>query len=236
MRFGHRFESRYYQRSTLNDGLIVAWPLDEASGTRYPDYGGTEFNLTDVNTVGTADAPPGIGGLAASFDGATEYLYCADPFPPPSGMSVFAWVYATSVTSVRIIASQDSAAAGGRAWNLYLNAGAVECLLSANGSAFTTATVTGALSTNTWYLVGFSWDGATITAYKNTTAGTPSAFTSTIFDSAQELKIGAYRPTPTAYFAGRMCQILIHRRALASSEIAYLYAAGAGRPLSDWLT
>lgn len=234
MRFGHRFESRYgVSRSTLNDDLIVAWPLDEASGTRYPDYGGSAFDLTDVNTVGTADAPPGIGGLCANFNGSSEYLYCADPFPPPAALSVFAWVNASSVTGVRVVCSQDGLSE--RSWNLYLNAGVVECVLSADGTAFTTAQVSGAISTSAWYLVGFAWDGAKVTAYKNVTPGTPLTFASALFNSPQQVKIGAFRSTPFGFFAGRIAQPLIWSRALTLTEITYLYNSGSGRPLSDWL-
>jgi len=235
MRFGHRFDLRYQQKSALAEDLIVAWPLDEASGTRYPYYGGTEFNLTDVNTVGTADAPPGIGGRCANFDGSTEYLYCADPFAPPSALTVSAWVYQPGGISTKIIAGVRGAA-GTFSWGLYLATLTPRFFVSANGTAITEVNAA-AISGSTWTLLTAVWTGASLLLYKDLTPGSPAAFSSALFDSTEPLSIGAgtISTTPAFFFGGRIAQPLIWSRAIAPSEIAYLYNSGNGRPLTDWL-
>lgn len=233
MRFGHRFESRYYQKPTLSEDLIVAWELDETSGTRYPYYGGSEFNLTDVNTVGTADAPPGIGGLCASFNASnTEYLYCADPFPPPLAFSVSAWVYVYSLSVYHGIVGQD--VSPNRMWLLYIgNTNATQFILSADGTAITVATG-GAVSSGEWTLVTGVWNGTNVVVYKNLAAGVPVAFSGPVFNGTANLAIGA-RSGGALLCNGRIAQPLIWRRALTLTEITYLYNSGNGRPLSDWL-
>lgn len=240
MRFGHRFESRYgSSRSTLNDDLIAAWPLDEASGTRYADYGGSAFDLTEVDGVGTADAPSGIGGLCANLNGSSEYLYCADPFAPPSALSITAWVYPLSVSGADIIVSQDRVTTGSdRAFGLYLSNGVITSYLSVNGTAVVNAAAGAALSTSAWAQAALVWNGSTITSYRNTVAGTPAAFaTSAYWNSAEPLRIGAHSISGviSSFFHGRIAQPLIWSRTLTAAEIAYLYNSGSGRPLSDWL-
>ena len=78
--------------STLNNGLVAFWKLDEASGTRYDAVGSN--HLTDVNTVGQAD---GKIGKAALFVAANdEYLSIADNADLSMGdidFTVALWLY-----------------------------------------------------------------------------------------------------------------------------------------------
>lgn len=81
--------------STLLNGLISYWPLDETSGTRYDAVG--DNALTDDNTVG---ADGGVSGVAASFVAASSESLAsvtADPVPGTGDFTVSLWFKANSL-------------------------------------------------------------------------------------------------------------------------------------------
>src|SRR5512137_2929130 len=76
--------------STLLNGLVAYWPLDEQSGTRYDAVG--DADLTDNNTVLASNAGP--SGTVASFVAAnSESLSVATPWNGTTSVTIAGWVY-----------------------------------------------------------------------------------------------------------------------------------------------
>lgn len=237
MRFGHRFESRYYQKSTLSEDLIVAWELDETSGTRYPYYGGTEFNLTDVNTVGTGAAPAGIGGLCASFASASNEGLLLSPCPEAlrftGSFTLAAWINPTGVQAINSIFNRWDGSPN-TSWVLYyLNTGRIQLSVSSSGTGFVLTQALGVPAG--WVLAFGGYDGANIHAAYNDSAESNIPHATGIFAGTSDLMLGKRNIANTQKFDGLMCQCVAWSRWLSASERAYLYNSGDGRPLSDWL-
>ena len=76
--------------STLLDGLVSYWPLNELSGVRYDSVG--DNDLTDNNTV--LYVPTGPKGTVANFVAAnTEYLSSASTLTLTQAFTTSVWVY-----------------------------------------------------------------------------------------------------------------------------------------------
>ena len=77
--------------STLTDGLVAYWPLDEASGTR-ADSHSNSLDLTDNNTVSQGTGH--VYANAADFEEATrEYLSRASTdLLQPLSFSISLWI------------------------------------------------------------------------------------------------------------------------------------------------
>lgn len=232
---------------------MVAWPLDEASGTRYPDYGGSAFNLTDVNTVGSAAAPTGIGGVCASFEESTsEYLYATNTqtlaLKPLQIISVSAWVYFDSFTDpYSTILGRFNIVGSSRQWILAYDTDPTPDVMrfrvSSNGTSLASVDSSVSFSLSTWYHVVAICDGAQLAISVNGTVDTTPYSSGIYTGGIQATMLGAFgngggegTSSYNSYHDGRISQALIWSRAITSDEITYLYNSGNGRPLSDWLT
>jgi len=104
----------------------------------------------------------------------------------------------------------------GYAWYFKNTAGTVKQAPTSGWVAYTP---------NTWTMLAYSWDGATITAYKNTSVvASDIALTGTLACSSYALTIGS-RSNNSEGFTGSLGEVLIYNRALTATEIAYLYHA-----------
>jgi hypothetical protein len=217
--------------STLLDGLVSWWDLDETSGTRVAAVG--ETDLTDVNTVGYTS---GKVGNAASFVAArTEYLYSVDgsiPEPAATSMSWSLWFYPT-VNGIKYLMAKSSAGADFAPYvtvNPAFGGGEVQVLFANTlGSTFQAGGtgVSGLL--NSWNHLVITWDLSTqvINAYVNGTAlaGSPVTLTGTVQNNTGWFLVGA---VPGAFWDGYVDLLGIWSRVLTADEITELYNAGAG--------
>lgn len=212
--------------ATLATNLEHYWKLEEASGTRNDEIGGS--HLTDNNTVTSA---AGKSGNAASFiAGNSEYLsHTGVSVEAYSGFTIDGWLYVDSTFA-------GGAAATGkwnaRGWNLFAtNAGAgvttprFYCFGNGqNDSIDWTSTV----PADAFYHFLVYYDGAVIGIRIN--GGTPVTTAHTVPPDDTGLDFNIGRTTDGAgYLTGRWDEFAIWSRALTAQEQLDRYNSGAGR-------
>lgn len=129
----------------------------------------------------------GCGDYWAASDGA-EWGFGAVDF------TVECWVRCPAATAgVRCVVSQYNTTSNQRAWAFQVNStGTILFGYSTDGSNFTTASSTGAISANTWHHIAAVRNGTSLTVYIDGVGGTPVTIgASSIFDSNSNLRIGA---------------------------------------------
>lgn len=213
-----------FATSTLNNGIVSYWKMDEASGTRIDAVTATGNDLSDNNTV---TSNTGIISNAGQFTRAnSEYLSHIDNASLSvngTDFTVAVWVYMDTEPADNAIISKWGA--GGNEYQMYYSQ-ALDRFRFA-----TTATVTannfGAVTTGTWYLIiGWNTSTAAFISVNNTTAdsvvaGYPAAGTS---DFLMGNIGGSFN-----YWNGRLDEVGFWKRVLTADERTELYNSGAGK-------
>ncbi len=222
-------------RSTLLNGLISWWELDESSGIRHDRHGTN--HLTDNNTVAQAAGVSGVGNAALFTAANSENLSIADnaglsindcPF------SVCAWCYLDSKPTIStILAKRYDGAYDGEFSLVHAQASDRFLFWLPNGPSSATDVVANSLgspSLAAWYLVVAWYDAAASTINIQVNNGTvdSAAKTGTLRDSAGPFRIGGQQNSPTSFFDGRIARVGVWRRALTAPERAELWNNGAG--------
>lgn len=200
-------------------------------------------NGTVTGTTTFADA---VIGKGFSFNGSTN-ISCGDitALHSITQMSVFAWVNTSSLAAQQAILTkwqhqtQDSFAIE------LLTTGFIKVTIgnAVNDAGGNTGTATNlALSTNTWYRVGFVYDGTQstnagkLTIYVNGVAASVT-FTGTIPSSLNSgtaaVIVGEFSGSLTRFFSGKMDDVQIWNYALSSTEVAYDFAKKDGWQVVD---
>lgn len=221
--------------STLNNGLIAYWKLDEASGTRFDSAPtGSPQDLIDINTVTSVAGK--IGDAAFFTSSNQELLSHADSAELSlwdEASTITAWVKATTLDVDQMIVAHWYTVGTQRSWRLWFNssAGKYQFSVSADGTAevFVTANAFGLPVTNAWHFIAASHDTNlnTITISVNGGAVSSTAHSTGIHDSTGQFMIGA-RET-TGWWDGAIDEVGFWERPLTTAEIAALYNSGAGR-------
>lgn len=230
--------------STLNNGLVAYWKLDESSdGSSQTDRSdseptGTAQTLTDVNTV-----PNGTGkiGNCANLTRTSSERFNRNDSSDLSGgsgksMTFVAWVKLTSKVN-GYVASKS--AASNIEFGINYTAPATDrfgFFVSNDGTATAsvTANTLGAPSLATWYfLVVYHEDGVGIgISVTSDGAGSVAAFDTTahttgIFDGTGPFQLGAFQSG--THFDGMIDEVGFWSRKLNASELSELYASGSGK-------
>lgn len=221
--------------SSLTNGLIGFWKLEETSGTRIDNVGGN--NLSDTNAVGSA---AGKVGNAASFNGTNKYLSTPDNPSLSTGdvdFTISAWVYINSLptTSFQDYVTKWDAYSNKREYLLiyYYSAQRFGFVVSKDG--INTGTVVLASSpkppqTGVWYFLVAWHDSVNNTINIQVNNGTPSKtlYSAGVFDSTAPFTIGKRYSGPTAYMNGKIDAVGFWKRVLTSAERTELYNLGNG--------
>jgi hypothetical protein len=78
----------------LRDGLVSYWPLDSTDSITTPDIASNSNHMNLFN-MSSSDFVGGVRGNAASFDGASKYLYCSYTTGAGLGLPVYGARYYT---------------------------------------------------------------------------------------------------------------------------------------------
>lgn len=231
--------------SSLYQGLVSYWKLDEASGTRN-DSKGTN-HLTSNNGV-TQDN--GKLGKGASFTRASnQYLSVADnaSLTPGSALSISMWVYRSGGQTFELISKQDYSSNG--SWRMEVNS-------AVGGESrfyFTTSvsdagvhygvTPSGLIADATWAHLVWVYDGSQVgnagrlKCWVNGSAQTltfsGSSVPSSLPDDTTDLRLGNLflAGAPFFSFNGVLDDVGYWNRAITSTEVSLLYAGGSGLAL-----
>lgn len=216
--------------SSLLNGIVAYWKLDEASGTRADSVGSS--SLASTNNVGQA---VGIVGSAAQFTAASsQKLSIADNAALSTGTTDFTfagWFYLDALpgSNAGLIVKDDIGS--NREYDLVLtNLNQVQWFVFDSSSGNANVSISTALTVATWVflVVWYDTSDKKVRIQKNNGSTTTSAgaLTNGPKDAAAAFQLGARNNTD--YYSGRMDEIGFWKRLLTSAEKTTLYNSGAG--------
>ena len=221
--------------STLRNGLVSYWPLDESSGTRY-DIVSTN-HLADNDTVGSGSGVPSNSTASAVFVKAnTEWLSVDDNAALSSGDRDFtwcAWVELQVLTNADRIMGKRLSSAGNHEWWLQINdvGGSIfrfRIRYSQDGTVVFGLTNTSiALAIDTPYFVAFWHDSVADTLNLQINNGTVASVSLSggLYDGTAPFEIGRAAAT---YSDSMVDEVSLHSRVLTTAEKTALYNSGNG--------
>lgn len=219
--------------STLLNGLVSYWKLDEASGLR-ADSTGTN-DLTD--NAGVTQAVGKIGNAGQFTAASNNFLSHANNSSLQIGATSFTitcWVFLDDLAADHGLVSRWDTVAGQLEYTLEYNAAGgnrFKANLSTTGSNFPSvvADAFGAPSLSTWYFLLLSFDLPTTTVkiQVNNGAANTSNLGASIFAANQVFRIGR-RNAGGQNHSGRIDEVGFWKRILTASELAALYNGGSG--------
>jgi hypothetical protein len=197
-----------------SNGLVAAYSFDEVSGSTAHDLSG---NGNDATLQNASFVSGGKYGGAVSLNGTSSIVVVPDSasLDLTSGMTLEAWVRATSFSSSQTLIAKERPG-GGFPYGLELDSGVTSGY--ASGSTFGRASASGALPLKTWEFVAVTYDGTTISVYVNGTLAGSSPLSGPIATSTGQLSIGA-DSVWGEYFAGKIDNVRIYNRAVSPSEL-----------------
>lgn len=208
----------------LYSDLVFHHKLDEAAGsTSALDATGNARTgtMAGTYTFGTA----GKIGTGVSYGATDAKNTVANATPLGSTpISVFLWVKPTSLQDLCTYVVKALAISPFTGWYLRGTSGAntVEALVSVGGS-FATPAVAGTMTTGSWQHIGFTYDGETLTTYRNGTAGTPNtAISGALDNTASSLAIGHDPIAAARTVDGVIDDVRIYNRCLSAAEVLAL--------------
>jgi len=197
------------------------------SGTTWVDISGSEFDGTLIN--GPTYSNSGTSS-SISFDGTDDYARVSD-INTASEISIEGWVYANSVGSFNVIASQFKADTLESSWVLETVGSDIRLYIT-NNSLLSFASTS--FSTLVWtYIVG-TFNGTTIKIYKNSVLGDITGTIAGLNDSNLNINIGALYSQNgseggTGLWNGKIANVKIYNRALSQAEVLNNYNATKSR-------
>lgn len=216
--------------TTLEDGLVSYYRLDETSGTTAKDLM-RRNNLTANNARVFTSEVDGIVNTGADFTQGSDYISGGQLIPYGS-FSLSFWFYSGNVTTNQRFYTERNTGGGNPLIQLYLTGADSKVNFQLRGDDGTglTSISTAAVSTNTWYHVvaTFNLTGKVMNLYLN--AGTPVSDTyggNTWTNNRTAIGIEA-EDLSTQPNLGKMDEVAIWNRVLTSSEITGLYNSGSG--------
>jgi hypothetical protein len=214
-----------------SDGLVSWWKHDETGGGARADSGGNNNLLSDTNAVGSGN---GVFNNATDIEGSSsENLYISDAsqngLQLGNTFTISTWVsfetLGSTSTNEQPIVSKGNFATSDMSYALVQrgNSGntSIRGYISSGGTTYDlTHTATYALTTDTWYYVTWTYDGATSRIYVNGTEVSNTAYTGTPFNDSQNFYIGH---TKDQYFDGDVDETRVYSKALIAEEVTDLY-------------
>jgi len=210
--------------STLLNGLIAYYKLDEASGTVVDSK--NAYNSSAVSaTYGTT----GKLGTAIAFTTTSSRITLAEQtawtITRTNSYTISMWLYFTNVSST----SYFNLFGDYNGWCLYIKPDSppgyrFSWWVTGTPSESTTQTI----SINTWYHLVFVKSGSNITYYlNNSSIATPTEDTGYTTKDPAAVYIGG--DAEGEYFPGRIDELAFYRRAFSSAGVDSLYNSGSGR-------
>jgi hypothetical protein len=196
----------------LANGLCGCWPLqvDPLDYSRYRLL--STLTANPLNIIGVA-------GPGYSFNGSSQWVSLPQTLPPTFQFSLALWVMSPAAPSTANIA-QAFRSIMSCTWN-HTTIGTPPAMgvQNQNGTFFN-AHFNTALSGNTWYHLGSTWDGVNLRAYLNGRLDNSVAAAGTALFS---YNIAASIGGNGAPFNGSVTNVVFYNRVLSDAEMAWLY-------------
>jgi hypothetical protein len=222
-----------------SSGLVLA--IDTANTKSYPGSGTTWTDLSGNGNTGTLVNGPtynSANGGSIVFDGTNDYVLANNTslnsqFSTAS-VSHFSWVYPTGAGVLVSELGQTTPNASWHDSNIEINASGAFSFSTWQGS-LANKVVSSNLSFNTWYYVGFTYNGTTLTAYINgESVGTTTFTRSAPYNNGQQTHYALFALDGTnmgtgGYGVGRCAAFSVYNRALTAAEVKQNFYALRGR-------
>lgn len=215
--------------STLNNGLVSFWKMDETSGTRTDDFG-----VRDLDTLSaTPGNRVGLFGQALDTDG-TSTVYLGGTMSGADGNSDFSVSWCTLFDRT---GSDEFIAAcwqnPNKAWAVQKKAtdNQVQVYHSANGTATSGSTTLSAgltFTTATWYHFVLTYDSAGTSQELWLNGNSIGTHSGAIYTSGSGIGFGGLGNAGSLDGGTDLCGLW--NRKLTSAEIAELYATPQNQP------
>jgi hypothetical protein len=205
-------------------GLVASYSFEETTGTSVTDASG----LSNTGTLsGATRTATGKVGRALSFNGVTAVVNVPDStsLRLTTGMTLEAWVYPTALNGWQTVVMKE--VTGDLDYALYANEDVSRPSVWLRiGTASQGVAATPSLPLNTWTHLAATYNGSTVTLYRNGTAVASQARTGSIASSTRPVRIGG-NTIWGEYFAGMIDEVRIYNRALSAAEITTDMNAGS---------
>lgn len=209
--------------STLLDGLISYWKLEETSGNAADSAGSNTGTVTGCtyNVTGKVNK-------CYTFNGSTGNVNCGDPtnLRLTTQGTIAAWINADARTN-NVIASKGNWSTDRDGYTFVLSSGYLVMEL-ADASSSIYAQSSAQLTLGTWYHVIATWDSSNLYLYINGSQDGTASNGKTMTSSGKTFYIG-YNGDYSAPFSGEIDEVGVWNRKLTTSEIAELYNSGSGK-------
>ncbi len=207
-------------KSTLVNGLVSYWSLDEASGTRVDSIAASGNDLTDNNTVGSA---PGMHNAAASFvTGNNEWLSLGAPINLEQYTS---WTVSFWTNQPTLPDNVEIGAWANDGWVFYWTNGTTPTLYVYGNGANDTATWGSPITATAWHHILGGWDGTNI--WISVDGGVPITTAHNKAPNDGAINFGI--PIGATWFNGNIDEFSIWSRDLLPDERTALYNLGVGK-------
>ncbi len=212
--------------SSLSNGLVGYWKMDENTGTTIVDSSGN-YGLA---TFGASLPTWVVGkfGSAIQHDGANTFASTPNSTVlniSGTQISYGAWVYVTAYPATYGIIMQKGSNPGYRI--MMRSNGLVQSQIAGQSSYSASA-----LPQSVWNHVFVTYDGTSIKIYINgVLQNNPTAYTGTIGDNSGSILYFGTTEYPT--FTGKEDEVRIYNRALSAAEVRALYDWSPG-PVAHW--
>jgi hypothetical protein len=218
-----------YNPVVPTDGLVY-W-YDTANPRSFVGSGVTLRSLSSgsIMTVENGYTSYGTGaGLAISLTGTNAYTMTQTNLYsqfPTAQTSMFIWAYSVGAGNIVSELGQASPSVAWHDSNIEIN-GSGNVSMSVWHGSLTNKVISSALSFNSWYHIGWTYDGTTFTGYINGASIGTTTFSRGRNGSAIHYTIGAYEGTnmgTNAYWKGMFSNFSVYNRSFSSLEVLQFY-------------
>jgi Concanavalin A-like lectin/glucanases superfamily len=229
----------------VQEGLICRYEIS-TPGSYSSAAGSTVTDLVGNSNAVTQNSPSysspgqstGIPGYL-EFNGSTQYLLTQTSLNPklsPANTStviaVFVWAYMSDNGVIVSELGQTTINAGWHDSQIERVTGTVKFSVWQNATGFASSIPT---STNTWYYIGFTYDGSTLTGYVNGASAGSAAYTRTApYSAALGLHYGLAAIDSTSlgdgtYAACRIGAFHVYNTAISTAQVLSNFNAQRNR-------
>lgn len=220
-----------YNPLLYTDGLVY-W-YDAANVRSFVGTGNTLYSLPNGSdmTITNGYSISGSGAtIGISLSGANAYTLTQTNLYsqfPTSSTSMFIWAYSVGSGNIVSELGQTTINTGWHDSNIEISSSGVVSMSVWHGS-LTNVVRSSALSFNTWYHLGWTYDGTTFTGFVNGSPIGNTTFTRSRNGSANYYTIGATESTnmgTNAYWQGTFSNFVVYNRALSNTEVKQIFYA-----------
>jgi len=218
------------EESTLLDGLMGYWKLDETTGPTC--YDATENNLDGDNTDITYTAGGKIG-RCYTFNGTSSNVALGTGIcQPTDGLSLAFWIKSAGIGSTRLIASNYTYSTNWYGWAVFFTtAGYIRFQLANGAGTMYQLTTTTGLTGTTWHHIVCTWDNTSNVVYIYVDNGTPTQgefAVNLVYHANCDLHFGTNEAETGSFYYGDLDEFSIYNRDLTSDEVAESWNGGDG--------